>query len=1343
MIDQVAKTGKWKFPAAESGNEASLFFVAAILLQTLLFLIVPSSSVEGAAPNKSAFAEDEVLVRFRDGVGDQAKASAHARVGGKPVKEFKIVRGLQRVKLPQGMPVEEAVRLYRQNPNVLYAEPNYIARGQGIPNDPSFASLWGMQQINAPGAWDLSLGSSSVVVATLDTGVDYKHQDLAANLWRNPLDCNNNGIDDDGNGYVDDCYGIDTVNNDSDPFDDGNISHGTHVAGTIGAVGNNALGVVGVNWNVSILACKFIAAGGTGPISSAIACMEYIKLMKERGVNLVAVNASYIGGGFSQAEFDAIDGLKQAGILFITCAGNNGIDNDLSSPQYPASYFLPNIISVAGTDTDDNLGFFPINPPGSSNYGKRTVHLGAPGVAILSTVRGNNYDYFWGTSMAVPHVTGVAALLKAYNPTLDWKAIRNLILAGGDTAPGMVNTITRKRLNARGSLLCTNSTVVSRLRPTGNRVSTSVGMPVNLAALHINCANPNGNVSVVVNPGNQTVTLLDNGVGFDQEPGDGVHSGQWTPSTGGTYTITFPGGDVLTVDALKNYRFQSASSTYRNITGTNLNLGNDSTGSISSPFPILFGGGSFNQLHVSSNGNVSFTAPFSAAFNSFSIPTPSIATLVAPFWDDLFPVAGTAQNVFWAATGSTPTRELVVEWRDVRHASCSTDTSNTVKFQVVFFEGNGNVLFNYSDTTFGGNCKFATGGNSATVGVQIAGDVGTLFSANSQSLSKNTSLLWTLINDPNFPPPTLAAPVDGATGVSATLTFTWSAVAGASSYRIMVATDQGALPVGPWVNLCSACVINATSKSNSFTPTTALALGTLYYWQVKAEGSSGQPGTWSLQRSFTTDSTLPQPILSAPVNNAKGVPTRPAFSWSVVPGATGYRIMAATSQAALPTDPQATACSGCVINASSTTTSFTPATALAINTLYFWQVRAEASAGGHWSTKWSFTTENVFPITLLSSPSSGAVGVPTTPTFRWLAVAGAPRYRIMVATAPSILPSSPTETKCNKCSINTTSATTSFITTTPLTPGTVYYWQVRAEGTSGQGGYWSLPRSFTTIPSASGPVSFTSPVPGAVINDFSVLVRGFVNVPFGTEVGVTVNGFVAFVDLGQFAVEVPVDDTVTSLTVVAKNAAGATLGTQTIPVTVNVPTTEPTLLFRPSPVVGPAPLTVNFTLTSLEPIAVVEVDGDGDGTVDFRGITLENQGFLYQGPGLYFPKVTVTDTANNKYTKTAILLVMAQTELDPLLQSKWTAMKNALRNNDVATALNYIAMDERSAYGAIFGSLSVPLTQIDQVMTNITFIEMTEATAEYEMLRTEAQGEIAYLVRFNMDKDGIWRIRDF
>ena len=391
--------------------------------------------------------------------------------------------------------------------------------------------------IQAPDAWNITKGNRNVVVAVIDTGVDYNHQDLSANMRRNTADCNNNGIDDDGNGYIDDCYGIDTINLDSDPMDDNN--HGTHVSGIIGAVGNNNVGVVGVNWDVSIMACKFLGPDGTGDIAGAIGCFDYVKTMKDRGVNIVATNNSWGSSSYSQSLFDAIDAQRQTGILCIAGAGNSGMNNDKFPSFYPASYNLPNIISVAATDRLDDRAYF-------SNYGKATVHLGAPGNEILSTTIGNTYSELSGTSMAAPHVTGVAALLKAQNNRRDWRAIKNLILTGGESISSLMSTISQKRLNVYGSMTCSSSIILSRLLPVDNTLYRAVGSAVNLSALHINCATPNGGVIVNVDPGGGIVTLKDDGLGNDQFAGDGVYSGQWTPTTDGIFTLTFPGGDVVT-----------------------------------------------------------------------------------------------------------------------------------------------------------------------------------------------------------------------------------------------------------------------------------------------------------------------------------------------------------------------------------------------------------------------------------------------------------------------------------------------------------------------------------------------------------------------------------------------------------------------------------------------------------------------------------------------------------------------------------------------------------------------------------------------------------------------------
>jgi subtilisin family serine protease len=293
--------------------------------------------------------------------------------------------------------------------------------------------------IDAPEAWNLTTGTADAVLAVIDTGVDYTHPDLASNMLRNTADCNTNGIDDDNNGYIDDCFGIDTVNSDSDPMDD--EGHGTHVAGIIGAVGNNTLGVTGVNWSSSMLACKFLGADGYGDTAGAIACLDYIAIMKDRGVNIVASNNSWSGGAYSQALRDAIDAQRQRGILFVAAAGNDSYDND-TLQSYPCSYYLPNIICVASTDANDKLSLF-------SNYGKQIVHLGAPGEGILSTVPSGfgSYDSFSGTSMATPYVTGVAGLVHALYPDSDWRSVKNLILAGGDVKSSLAKTVT-ERLNA-------------------------------------------------------------------------------------------------------------------------------------------------------------------------------------------------------------------------------------------------------------------------------------------------------------------------------------------------------------------------------------------------------------------------------------------------------------------------------------------------------------------------------------------------------------------------------------------------------------------------------------------------------------------------------------------------------------------------------------------------------------------------------------------------------------------------------------------------------------------------------------------------------------------------------
>lgn len=296
---------------------------------------------------------------------------------------------------------------YLVDQGALNCSPNYELRALSVPNDTQFSSLWGMNAIDAPSAWNRSTGSESVVVAVIDTGVDYNHQDLSANMWRNPSEVMS-GADNDGNGYIDDVFGINARDGTGNPVDDN--GHGTHVAGTIGAVGNNGVGVAGVNWNVRIMALKFLAANGSGSLLDAIEAIDYMVSMRQRGVNIRVSNNSWGGGAYSQALYDAIERARRAGIIFVAAAGNESNNND-SSPSYPASYQSSSVVPVAAIDSNRNLASF-------SNYGASTVKIAAPGVSILSTYLSNGYRSYSGTSMAAPHVAGALALLLANEPQL-------------------------------------------------------------------------------------------------------------------------------------------------------------------------------------------------------------------------------------------------------------------------------------------------------------------------------------------------------------------------------------------------------------------------------------------------------------------------------------------------------------------------------------------------------------------------------------------------------------------------------------------------------------------------------------------------------------------------------------------------------------------------------------------------------------------------------------------------------------------------------------------------------------------------------------------------------------
>jgi subtilisin family serine protease len=370
------------------------------------------------------FAPDRILVKPKPAMDLSA---LNLTLGSQVLRAFPAFGNLLVVKVPPAMTAATLIASYQASGLVQYAEPDFIVHPLALPNDQYYSDLWAFHNtgqfggkteadIGAQDAWDVQNSASNVVVAIIDTGIRYTHEDLAANMWRNPQQ--------NQDGYTNDLYGINLVANgrgNGDPWDD--YGHGTHVAGIIGAVGNNALGVVGVAWQVQLMACKFLDTNGDGTIDGAIACMDFAR---SHGAGVV--NASWGTTDFtSQALHDAIAGLRDAGILFVAAAGNSAGNDDVT-PVYPASYSdLDNVIAVAATDFNDALASF-------SSYGATNVDLGAPGVTIGSCWNSadNDYQYDDGTSMAAAMVSGAMAVMIAHFPEDSYRQIKQQLLAAVD-----------------------------------------------------------------------------------------------------------------------------------------------------------------------------------------------------------------------------------------------------------------------------------------------------------------------------------------------------------------------------------------------------------------------------------------------------------------------------------------------------------------------------------------------------------------------------------------------------------------------------------------------------------------------------------------------------------------------------------------------------------------------------------------------------------------------------------------------------------------------------------------------------------------------------------------------
>ena len=419
----------------------------------------PATAEEIALSETRNFGRPEVLVKFKSGVSLETIETLTTRLNDRVEDRIENIAGWTSIDDLDNADADTIVAKYSSLPEVEYAEPNFeISLDEAgpldpiLPHDPQFTDQWALANsgqrggkqgadISATLAWATTTGSENVVVAVLDSGVDYNHEDLRENMWKRPASMD--PYQDAELGTIDDEYGFSAIEGLPDPMDDN--GHGTHCAGIIGAEGENNLGIAGVNWKVQIMPLKFMSSGGFGTTKDAIEAINYVIDRKKAGVNVRIISASWGSTQKSRALEEVIRKAYENDILFVAAAGNATTDND-RRPHFPSSYDVPNVVSVAALDRNDQLAKF-------SNYGAKSVAIAAPGVEILSTWLGNSYEEKSGTSMATPVVAGVAALILAENPRMSVDDVRKKLMGSTDPIVALKGkTVSGGRINAAKAL---------------------------------------------------------------------------------------------------------------------------------------------------------------------------------------------------------------------------------------------------------------------------------------------------------------------------------------------------------------------------------------------------------------------------------------------------------------------------------------------------------------------------------------------------------------------------------------------------------------------------------------------------------------------------------------------------------------------------------------------------------------------------------------------------------------------------------------------------------------------------------------------------------------------------
>lgn len=1014
----------------------SALLAVACLGSSAAALVAPASAAPASAPKQAAtelapHVADVVLVGFRPGATGLERAAARRTVSAVASERISpLAPDAEKWVLPRGYGVERALAALGRAKGVRYVEPDYIVTKQVTSDDPyvTNGTLWGMYgDASSPAnqygsqaaeAWASGyIGSSSVAIGVIDEGIQVTHPDLVDNIWVNTAEQNGTaGVDDDGNGYIDDINGWDFVTNDASVYDGGSTgsadSHGTHVSGTIGGVGGNGIGVAGVNWDVTIISGKFLGTSG-GSTSNATRAVDYMTDLKTRhGLNIVATSNSWGGGGASQTLLDAINRGGNNNILFVAAAGNSTTNNDATA-SYPSNYQCTTaqrawdcVVAVAAIASNGTIASF-------SSYGATTVDIGAPGVSIMSSLPFNTYGSYSGTSMATPHVSGAVALCASLNPALTGAQLRSAVLSTTQPTTSLVGKVVNSgRLDVSSMVTtCAGSAGPISGDPSNLAASTTSATRMNLTWTDgvtnelnwtiqraLSTSSVCGSFSTVATLGANVTSFTDSGL-------TGSTTYCYRVQASGTGGSTNWSNTATATTATPPPPYVCSATTYSwldpTIGGTLRTLADDGSVSVTLPFTVTWFGVDQTSVNVSSNGYIRFGSGAATAYSNTAIPDASDPNnMAAAWWDDLNPAAG--GSVYTSVQGTSPSRRFVTSWVDINPYGT---TGNPVSFQIVVDEATDAVTFQYLDAS----AAAGSSGSSATVGVEN-GDAtnGTQISFNSASIASGTAYRCT---DNAGPTPvvvsTSSLPV-GTTGTGYSSTLAASGGSGSYSWSV----TSGSVPTGLTLN-ANGTLTGTPSATGSFT------------FEATATDTASASGA----KSFTV--TVANPVTVSTASPMPGATLNSAYSQTLAAtGGTGSFTWARTA-GTLPTG--LTLSSAGLLSGTPTaggTFSFT--------------VTATDGAGRTGSKAMSVTVAAAPGAFAKSGPKNLATKQRTSLSLSWAASTGATSYEYCLTTTP------PTagQTTCSSAAGWVSTGTSRTVTVT-LSRLTTYYWQVRAVNSTG------------------------------------------------------------------------------------------------------------------------------------------------------------------------------------------------------------------------------------------------------------------------------------------------------